>query len=65
MIAEIGMVAGEIWHLLYEKGEMSISGVVSKVSASQSIAYMGLGWLAREDKLEFVKRSRGVFVRLK
>ncbi|MCD6203635.1 MAG: winged helix-turn-helix domain-containing protein [Methanophagales archaeon] len=65
MIEEIGTVAGEIWHLLKEKGELSVSGVVAEINASQSIAYMGLGWLAREDKLEFVKKSRGVYVRLK
>jgi len=62
---EIGKVAGEIWHLLKERVELSISGVVSEINSSQSTAYMGLGWLAREDKLEFVKKSRGVFVRLK
>ena len=65
MIEEIGTVAGEIWHLLKERGELSVSGVVAEINASQSIAYMGLGWLAREDKLEFVKKSRGVYVRLK
>ncbi|MGB2841232.1 MAG: winged helix-turn-helix domain-containing protein [Halobacteriota archaeon] len=61
----MGTVAGEIWHLLKERGELSISGVVTEINASQSTAYMGLGWLAREDKLEFAKKSRGVFVRLK
>nr|QNO52804.1 hypothetical protein HGGDFBBL_00036 [Methanosarcinales archaeon ANME-1 ERB6] len=65
MIEEIGAVAGEIWDLLKERGELSISGVVAEINASQSTAYMGLGWLARENKLEFVKKSRGVFVRLK
>ncbi|MCK4347218.1 MAG: winged helix-turn-helix domain-containing protein [Thermoplasmatales archaeon] len=65
MIEEIGTVAGEIWDLLNEKSELSISGVVAEINASQSTAYMGLGWLARENKLEFVKKNRGVFVRLK
>jgi DeoR/GlpR family transcriptional regulator of sugar metabolism len=65
MIEEIGKVAGEIWHLLEERGEISISGVVSEINASQSTVYMGLGWLARENKLDFVKKSRGVFVKLK
>jgi len=67
MIEEIGTVAGGIWNLLNERGEMSISGVVKEINVSQSTAYMGLGWLARENKLEFVKKSRGkgVFVRLK
>ncbi|MDI6886108.1 MAG: winged helix-turn-helix domain-containing protein [archaeon] len=65
MIEEIGKVAGEIWHLLEERGELSISGVASEINASPSTVYMGLGWLARENKLEFVKKSRGVFVKLK
>jgi predicted transcriptional regulator len=47
MIEEIGTVAGEIWDLLKERGEMSISKVVSEINATQSTAYMGLGWLAR------------------
>jgi hypothetical protein len=62
---EIGKVAGEIWQLLKEQGELSVSGVISAVNASQSAAYMALGWLAREDKVIFERKSRGVFVRLK
>ena len=62
---EIGRVAGEIWHLLKERGEMSLSGVVMALTTAQSTAYMALGWLAREDKVEFVKKRRGIIVRLK
>ncbi|MGC9444022.1 MAG: winged helix-turn-helix domain-containing protein [Candidatus Methanospirareceae archaeon] len=62
---EIGRIAGEIWHLLTERGEMSLSGVVMALNTAQSTAYMALGWLAREDKLEFVKKRRGIVVRLK
>jgi hypothetical protein len=64
-IGEIGKVAGEIWQVLRERDEISLSGIVSTINASQSTVYMGLGWLAREDKLEFVAKRRGVFVRLK
>jgi hypothetical protein len=65
MNEEIGRIAGEIWHLLKDRGEMSLSGVVMALNTSQSTAYMALGWLAREDKLEFVKMRRGIIVRLK
>jgi hypothetical protein len=65
MNVEIGRIAGEIWHLLKDRGEMSVSGVVMALNTSQSTAYMALGWLAREDKLEFVKKRRGIVVRLK
>ena len=62
---EIGEVAGRMWHLLKERGELSISTVVSALDTTRSTAYMALGWLAREDKLVFEKKTRGVFVRLK
>jgi hypothetical protein len=65
MNEEIGRIAGEIWHLLKDRDEMSLSGVVMALNTSQSTAYMALGWLAREDKLEFVKKRRGIVVRLK
>ncbi|MBK5190091.1 MAG: winged helix-turn-helix domain-containing protein [Methanosarcinales archaeon] len=59
MIEEIGRVSGVIWYLLKERGGVSISGVASAVKAPQSTVYMALGWLAREDKLEFVTKKRG------
>ena len=65
MNEEIGRIAGEIWHLLTERGEMSLTSVVMALNTGQSTAYMALGWLAREDKLEFVKKRRGIVVRLK
>jgi hypothetical protein len=65
MNEEIGRIAGEIWHLLKDRGEMSLSGVVMALNTSQSTAYMALGWLAREDKVEFVKKRRGIVARLK
>lgn len=65
MNVEIGSTAGEIWRLLKDRGDMSVSGVVMALNTSQSTAYMALGWLAREEKLEFVKKSRGMVVRLK
>jgi hypothetical protein len=69
MNEEIGIVAGQIWRLLKEQGEMSISSIVSGITAPQSTVYMALGWLAREDKLEFVPKikgkTRGVTVKLK
>jgi hypothetical protein len=53
----VGMIAGEIWNLLNIRGELSISEVISEISIQPSIVYSGLGWLAGEDKLEFVKKE--------
>ncbi|HEX59768.1 MAG TPA: hypothetical protein ENF26_06450 [Methanomicrobia archaeon] len=61
----IGFIAGDIWHLLKEKGELTLSKVVENIDAPQSVVYMGVGWLAREDKLIFEKKTRGYSIRLK
>jgi hypothetical protein len=60
----VGMIAGEIWNLLNVRGELSISDVISEINTPPSIVYLGLGWLAKEDKLEFVKREGRHFVHL-
>ena len=61
----IGEVAGEVWDFLDENGESSISGVTKGVDAPGTKVYMAIGWLAREDKIEFVDKKRGNAVRLK
>jgi len=60
----VGMIAGEIWNLLNVRGELSISDVISEINTPPSIVYLGLGWLAGEDKLEFIKKEGRHFVRL-
>lgn len=48
MITEIGIVAGEIWHFLDGHGEARFTDVVSGISRPRDLAFMSLGWLARE-----------------
>lgn len=48
MITQIGIVAGDIWRLLDEKGEATLSLMVSQIKKSREIILMGLGWLGRE-----------------
>jgi hypothetical protein len=61
----IGEVAGEVWDFLEDNGETSVSGVTKGVDAPGTKVYMAMGWLAREDKLEFLDKKRGNAVRLK
>lgn len=61
----IGEVAGEVWDFLEENGETSVSGVTKGVDSPGTKVYMAMGWLAREDKLEFLDQKRGNSVRLK
>ena len=49
MITEIGIVAGEIWHYLDEHpGVVVFSTLVSTIQRPKELAFMSLGWLARE-----------------
>lgn len=62
MFHTIGETAGEIWRLLNQEGPLSISAILSKVKQPQSAVYMGIGWLAREDKLVFTETKRGMSI---
>ncbi len=65
MFHTIGETAGEIWKLLRDEGPLSISAIASKTKQPQTIVYMAIGWLAREDKLAFTQTKRGTSVSLK
>ncbi|MBI4430236.1 MAG: winged helix-turn-helix domain-containing protein [Candidatus Omnitrophica bacterium] len=48
MITEIGIVAGDIWHQLDQKGKLSVNDLVQNTGRDRNLILMGLGWLARE-----------------
>ena len=48
MITRIGIVAGDIWHILDKCKEIKFSELVSQVDKPRDIILMSLGWLARE-----------------
>ncbi|MDY6964864.1 MAG: winged helix-turn-helix domain-containing protein [Halobacteriota archaeon] len=64
MIGDIGETAGEIWDLLNEQGEVSLSGLKSKIDR-KNLVEMSLGWLAREDKITLYKYKNGTRISLK
>ena len=65
MFHTIGEAAGEIWRILKDGENMSLSAVTRRVKQPQSVAYMGIGWLAREDKLVFTETKRGMTISIK
>ena len=60
MFHTIGEAAGKIWRLLESEGPLSVSAIANKVKQPQAIVHMGIGWLAREDKLLFTETKRGM-----
>jgi hypothetical protein len=61
----IGELAGHVWDFLKEEEQASVSAVSRAVDAPQTKVNMAIGWLAREDKLEFVSKGRGTSVQLR
>ena len=53
MQEEIIEAAGQIWNYLNTRGEVTTSKMKKDLSLDDNFAAMGLGWLAREDKLNF------------
>ena len=48
MITKIGIVAGEIWHLLDKEGKVSLDDVAKNIDSPRETILMSIGWLARE-----------------
>jgi hypothetical protein len=48
MITKIGIVAGDIWHYLEKKGEVTLSELSANLDKPHKLILMSLGWLARE-----------------
>ncbi len=49
--------AGRIWEYLNEKGEVTTRKMNKDLGLDDNFTSMGLGWLAREDKVNFEKRG--------
>lgn len=64
MITEIGIIAGEIWELLEREDSVELSDAVKRLLCDQKVAYMALGWLAREGHVLFRRESGVTFVEL-
>lgn len=50
---KIGYVAGNIWQQLERKGEMTPRKLSTATKENSDVVYLALGWLARENKIEF------------
>ena len=50
---DIGETAGAIWRHLSEHGPCSVAKLTKDIDLPRDTIMQGLGWLAREDKLEY------------
>lgn len=56
--------AGKTWKFLAQYGETSISQLSQLINEQDTIVYQSLGWLAREDKINYTTKNRKTFVSL-
>ncbi|MDR2914771.1 MAG: winged helix-turn-helix domain-containing protein [Tannerella sp.] len=61
----IGLSAGVIWELLFEKGSLTLSELEELTGLKQSLILLAFGWLAREDKISFSEMDGSLKVKLK
>ena len=63
---EIGVIAGKIWTYLNGRdGFTDVLRLKFDLKLTNTELYLGLGWLAREEKIEFAHEGPPVQVRLK
>ena len=65
MLDNIGQIAGAIWHYLEENNEATVTKITREIGETERSVLMGIGWLAREGKLDFNKRKQGTYITLK
>ena len=65
MLDKIGSTAGEIYNLLEKNGPQTISAIKKNLHNSKDIVPMGIGWLARENKLAFLETERSLKITIK
>lgn len=61
---KIGATAGKIWDALRSKDKVTISQLPKLIKEKDSLTYQGLGWLAREGKIEYASQGNKTFVSL-
>ena len=57
-------IAGKTWRFLGQNGETNVSQLPRLLRENDTVVLQALGWLAREDKINYTTRSRRTFVSL-
>jgi hypothetical protein len=61
---DIGQNAGKVWQVLSTNGGNPLDTLPQKSNLPAEQAYMALGWLARENKINFAPKGRDTYVEL-
>ena len=64
MMETIGKSAGQIWEYLSSNGEVSLAKMKKDLDLKNNFTELGLGWLAREGKVDISKRGTATKIKL-
>jgi len=65
VITEIGIVAGEIWQTLDQRGECELERLCAILDRPRELILMSLGWLCREGHVQLVPQDKGYAISLR
>ena len=60
----IGLIAGKVWRILNEKGELSMFELCRELGLTFEEVAVAIGWLARENKISFREKDNMLFVKI-
>jgi hypothetical protein len=61
---QIGETAGAVWETLSKDGPLTLATLMETVNVPQSLVFMAIGWLSREEKVQFESAGGDYVVRL-
>ena len=57
-------IAGKTWRFLGQNGQTNVSQLAKALREKDEVVLQSLGWLAREDKINYTIKNRRTFVSL-
>ena len=64
MKEQVIQTAGKAWRFLGQNGEANVATLPKVLKEKETVVYQALGWLAREDKINYSIKNRRTFVSL-
>jgi Winged helix-turn-helix domain (DUF2582) len=61
---QLGQVAGDVWRLLNNENGQNLTAIKKGIDAPNDLIVAAIGWLARENKLNFSNSGRSVMISL-
>jgi len=65
MTETIGEAAGKVWSFLSENGPSSVNKIATETGINKNDIQRAIGWLSKEDKLDFELKGRTETLSLK